>query len=342
MNNWVSAKGPDSDIIISSRIRLARNLDNVPFSTMMDDRQAEKVIEDVGKALLGGHSALADQFELLRLKDLSELDRQVLVEEYLASPDLIRNVNRGALLINKDHTVSIMINEEDHVRIQCLAPGLQLQETWELADKVDDLLEENLSYAYDEQLGYITACPTNVGTGMRASLMMHLPALAATNNIRDVLQAVGRVGMTVRGIYGEGSEARGDIYQISNQVSLGQTEDDIINNLTAVGRQLLGKERKARELLLSSGRLQLEDRIYRALGVFSNARMLSSQEAMELISNLRLGVSLGILKDMDLALLNQLMFMIQPAHVQKLKGRELQPAERDIIRAELIRDEIRR
>jgi protein arginine kinase len=342
VDNWISANGPDSDIIISSRIRLARNLDNVPFPTMMDDKQAEKVVDDVGKAILDSHSVLAGHFKLVRIKDVQQLDRQMLVEEYLSSPDLVKNDKSGALLINDDNTVSIMINEEDHVRIQCLAPGLQLREAWELADKVDDLLEENLSYAYDEQLGYLTTCPTNVGTGMRASLMMHLPALAMTNNIREVLHAVGRVGITVRGIYGEGSEVKGDIYQISNQISLGQSEDDIINNIIAVARQIIDKERKARQVLMDNGRLQLEDRIYRSLGIFTNARMLNTEEALELISNLRLGVSLGILKDMDLKLLNQLLFMIQPAHVQKHKGRELQPLERDIIRAELIHERIRR
>jgi len=342
MENWISANGPDSDIIISSRIRLARNLDDVPFPTVMNDEQAERAIKEVSRAILESHSSVAEHFKLIRIKDIQELDREVLVEEYLSSPDLARNEKNGALLINDDNTVSIMINEEDHVRIQCFAPGLQLTDAWKLADKIDDLLEENLSYAFDEQLGYLTTCPTNVGTGMRASLMMHLPALAMTNNIRDVLHTVSRVGLTVRGIYGEGSEVKGDIYQISNQVSLGQTEDDIISNLIAVTKQIIEKERKARQALMENNKLQLEDRVYRSFGVFTNARMLDTQEALELISNLRLGVALGILKNIDLKLLNQLLFMVQPAHVQKHKGKELQPLERDVSRAELIHQKIGR
>jgi len=233
-----------------------------------------------------------------------------------------------------------MVNEEDHLRIQALMPGLQLAAAWELADKVDDALEQYLPYAFSEQRGYLTACPTNVGTGLRASLMLHLPALVSTGQINRIIQAVGRFGLVVRGLYGEGTQALGNIFQFSNQVTLGHTESDIIQHLINVTRQVIDQEREARQMLLRRDKMALEDRVARAYGTLAHARVVSSQEALQLLSDVRLGIDLGILDGLKPEILQELLVAIRPAHLQMRTGRELSPAERDVLRAALIRERI--
>ncbi|MDI3518881.1 MAG: protein arginine kinase [Caldanaerobacter sp.] len=325
----------DKDVVLSSRIRLARNVKDIPFPTVMTEEQGKKVIELARKAILGSNTILSTQFTEYEMKKLTPLDRQALVEKHLISPDLSQNIKTGYALIKDDNTVSIMVNEEDHLRIQCILPGLKLDESWDMADKIDDLIEETIDYAYDEKIGYLTSCPTNVGTGIRASVMVHLPALTITGQISNILNSVSKIGMAVRGIYGEGTQALGDIYQISNQVTLGQSEKEIIENIEGVAKQIISSERRAREELYKKQRVQIEDRVGRAFGILSHAKVMSTKEYMTLMSDVRLGIVLGILS-VDLDKLDRLITQIQPANLQKIYGMQLNPYERDVKRAEYV------
>ncbi|KKC28942.1 ATP:guanido phosphotransferase [Caldanaerobacter subterraneus subsp. pacificus DSM 12653] len=314
---------------------MARNVKDIPFPTVMTEEQGKKVIELARKAILGSNTILSTQFTEYEMKKLTPLDRQALVEKHLISPDLSQNIKTGYALIKDDNTVSIMVNEEDHLRIQCILPGLKLDESWDMADKIDDLIEETIDYAYDEKIGYLTSCPTNVGTGIRASVMVHLPALTITGQISNILNSVSKIGMAVRGIYGEGTQALGDIYQISNQVTLGQSEKEIIENIEGVAKQIISSERRAREELYKKQRVQIEDRVGRAFGILSHAKVMSTKEYMTLMSDVRLGIVLGILS-VDLDKLDRLTTQIQPANLQKIYGMQLNPYERDVKRAEYV------
>ncbi|QEK11131.1 protein arginine kinase [Crassaminicella thermophila] len=341
MTKWIEGSGPDNDIVISSRIRLARNLEDFPFPVALTKSRSKEVLKTVSNALLEGNSVLRNDFDSITLEEVPQLERQVLVEKHLISPNLAANFEKSGVLLNKDESISIMINEEDHIRIQCLLPGFQLDEAWDTADKIDDVLEEELKYAFDEKLGYLTSCPTNVGTGIRASVMMHLPALHMTGYINRILQAANQIGLAVRGIYGEGTEFMGNLFQISNQLTLGRSEKDIIDNLKDITRQIIQKERDARSTLLSNNRAQLEDKIYRSFGILCNARILTSQECMKLLSEVRVGIDLGILKDVSIDNINEIMIMTQPGYLQKIAQKQLSSNERDIRRATLVREKIR-
>ncbi|AFK85995.1 MULTISPECIES: protein arginine kinase [Thermoanaerobacterium] len=325
----------DNDVVISSRIRLARNLSDIPFPSVMTEDEAEKVKESVKKAIFDSKTILSTQFLEYDMKKITPLERQSLVERHLISPDLAQNTKNGSALIKNDGTVSILINEEDHLRIQTIFNGLNLKEAWDLADKIDDLIEENISYAFDEKLGYLTACPTNVGTGIRASVMVHLPALTITGQIGNVLNSVSKIGIAVRGMYGEGTQSLGDIYQISNQVTLGQSEIDIIENLEGIVKQIISNERKSREDLYKKRKVQIEDRIGRSYGLLTNAKVMSTQEFMKLISDVRLGAVLNIV-NLDIQKIDEITTHIQPGNLQKIIGKQLEPYERDIKRAEYV------
>ncbi len=342
LSRWMEARGPESDTVISSRIRLARNIEGLPFPHLMTDDQARKVVDQVEAALGSPQAArlgLGDA-EVFRLHDMPLLDRYVLVEKHLISPNLAQSGEKGAVVIGAGEAVSIMINEEDHLRVQCLFPGLQLGEALTLASKVDDLLESRLEYAFSEKHGYLTACPTNVGTGMRASVMIHLPALVINNQAGRVLSTVVKLGFIVRGLYGEGTEAIGNIFQVSNQVTLGQSEAETVQNLQNVVEQVIGKEKQVREAMLSEIRAQIEDKVGRAYGILLWSHILSSQEAMQLLSDLRLGVETGLIKGIEPRVLNELLVAIRPGYLQKLADQELDPGERDVKRAELIRSRL--
>jgi protein arginine kinase len=233
-----------------------------------------------------------------------------------------------------------MVNEEDHFRIQYLLPGLQLNNIWKLINKIDDEIEKRVTYAFSEKEGYLTSCPTNVGTGMRASVMLHLPALVMINGINDILKAISKIGYIVRGFYGEGTEVMGNLFQVSNQITLGLSEEEIIDNLEKVNQQIINKEQKVRRDLLTNSKNQLEDQAWRAYGILSSARIISSAEAMELLSKLRFGVELGIIPHPNLGTLNKLMLLIQPAYLQMLSGKDLDPFSRDLQRAVLIRNKL--
>lgn len=338
-SKWMEGSGPQADIVISSRIRLARNLKGMPFPNLMNEAQEAKVIQLVGQAIrTPGVFQAVGELKLMPLRELSPVERQILVEKHLISPDLAEGKGEKAVVLRDDEALSIMVNEEDHLRLQCLLPALMLHEAWRLADAADDALENELDYAFDQDKGYLTACPTNVGTGLRASTMLHLPALVLTRQAGEILTALTKVGVTVRGLYGEGTEAQGNIFQISNQITLGRSEEEIINNLSAVTVRLADQEREARELLRKQSRWQLEDRVGRAYGILTNARILSSQEALQLLSDVRLGVEMKILRGLDQRLINQLMIRIQPAYLQFAAGREMTPFERDVHRAAMVRE----
>lgn len=338
MKGWMQGNGPHNDIILSSRIRLARNIADIPFPSGLDADREKAVIGMIRDSLLKNESSL--KFKDYIMQELPALERQFLVERYLISPGLSKNSASGAALISSDGVVSIMVNEEDHIRIQSILPGLQIKKSWEMASNIDDILEQNLEYAYSENWGYLTSCPTNVGTGMRASVMVHLPALNITGNMSKILQAVAHIGLTIRGLYGEGTEIVGNIFQISNQITLGRAEEEIVENLTAVTKQIIEKEKEARKILLENSRIQIEDKVWRSWGIMKNARVLNSQECMKLLSDVRLGVDVGIIENIPSQLLNEIMIETQTASIQKYSGKELSGSERDIIRAEMVRSKL--
>jgi protein arginine kinase len=340
-SHWMDGTGPESDIVISSRVRVARNLAHLPFPHLLTREKAEDVIHAVQTAIENRvFREKMGRMELTRMNELTPVERQILVEKHLISPDLLENFERKAVVLRDDEVLSVMVNEEDHLRLQCLLPGLQLNRAWELISRLDDALEATLDYAFDEKLGYLTACPTNVGTGLRASVMLHLPGLVMVNQIKGVLDTITKLGLTVRGLYGEGTEAKGNLFQVSNQVTLGQAEEDIIANLISVTRQLLEQERAARQALYRKRREQLEDRVGRAYGLLKHARVMTSEEAMSLFSDLRLGINMGIIKNIPAPLTIELMVLTRPAFLVKVTGKDLSPVERDIYRAQLIRKKL--
>ncbi|ACV61207.1 ATP:guanido phosphotransferase [Desulfofarcimen acetoxidans DSM 771] len=340
-SNWMDSTAPEADIVISSRIRIARNLKQWPFPHMLPVENAEQVIHAV-KAAVSNENFINSfgSLELVWMSELTPVERRILVEKHLISPDLLDNYNKKAVILRSDEAVSIMINEEDHLRLQCVLPGLQLKDAWSLMNKLDDGLEFTLDYSYSDRLGYLTACPTNVGTGLRASVMIHLPGLVLANQIGGVLSAIAKLGITVRGMYGEGTQALGNIFQISNQITLGQAEEEIINNIISITRQLLAQERAARQALLKERNEFLADRVCRSLGILKHARMINAEETMRMFSDVRLGVDLNIIEGIDTGLLSELMVLSRPAYLIKKAGKEITTVDQDILRAELIRERL--
>lgn len=337
--SWMGINGAENDIVISTRIRLARNLNGFRFPLFCSDEEAKTIDRMVSNTFLQLQEGNYD-FSYFPIKEMPVLQRQVLVEKHLISPMLAKNEKSASVLISYDEAISVMVNEEDHLRIQCLSPGLQLIETYELANKLDSQLENLLPYAFHETFGYLTSCPTNVGTGLRASVMMHLPGLAMMKRIKALTQTLARFDMVVRGIYGEGSENLGNIYQISNQVTLGKSEDEIIDDLQTVVMQIIEQERNARKYFLNQSPIALEDRFSRDLGTLKYARIITSEEAATCLSSVRLGVDLGMIKEVPIQVLNECMILIQPGFVQQYAGTTLEPGERDIFRAKLIREKL--
>ncbi len=340
MSECAETKRPESDIVISSRVRMARNIESKLFPHYLNKEKAEDIIDKVYNTVISANLSLKDQFKLIKIGDIDPIERINYIEKHLISPALARNISGGAVLINNEETISIMINEEDHIRIQCLYPGLQLEKCFHMANKIDDLLEENIKYAFDEKLGYLTSCPTNVGTGIRTSVMLHLPALSLTGYINGIIHMASKIGLAIRGIYGEGTQYLGDIYQVSNQVTLGMSEEEILANLENVTLKIIQNERIARKKLLESKSIQLEDKVFRSYGTLKNARLLSSQEAMQLISDVKLGVNLQLIDEVSIEQLNELISKIQPGYLQKYFQSQLTDTERDIKRAELTRKNI--
>lgn len=335
---WLKGTGPSSHIVMSSRIRLARNLAKIPFPNRASKKALQDVVDNLQQAMKE-----IDFFKsatMFLMSELDNIDKQFLIERHLMSHEHATNSEGKALVVSDEEVLSVMVNEEDHLRIQVMQSGLNLSETWNIINAVDDSLSRKLDYAYLGNWGYLTACPTNTGTAMRGSVMLHLPALVMTKQINKVLAAIAKLSFASRGFYGEGTQARGNIYQISNQVSLGHSEEDIIQNINGLIRQVIEQEEQARQALLLQNRAMLEDKIFRSLGVLKNAYIISSQETIELLSMVRLGIDLGIITIVDRATINELFITIQPAHLQKIEGKKLSSAARDTRRATLIREKL--
>lgn len=329
--SWYLANGPESDVVISTRIRFARNIDGMNFVNRCSNTDLENVLNIVQEKIANG------ELKFYRLSDMDDITKISLVEKHCISPDILKkDVEGTALLLNDDENVSVMVNEEDHLRIQVISPGLQLRNTLELAYKYDEQFSKKVKYAYNEKFGFLTSCPTNVGTGMRASVMLHLPALTLTHRIGKVLDVMNKIGINVRGVYGEGTDAQGNIYQISNKISLGVTEEDIIQNLNTVVEKIIIQERNARKYLLEKG-IDFEDKLCRAYGILTNAKKMSSKECSKLISDVKLGIDLGIIKEVASEKINKLSIYTKPASLQKYLGEVLTEDERDIKRCEVIK-----
>ncbi len=340
LSRWMEGSGPETEIVISSRVRAARNIRGHSFPCLASEEGTKAVLEIIGVA--SSEKPDFSDFIYTPMNDLSAIEKQALVEKHLISPFLAEESKNGALMLRGDEAVGIMINEEDHLRIQTILPGLQLEEAWQETGRYDDVLESELDYAFDDRYGYLTACPTNLGTGLRVSVMLHLPALIMTRQINRFLGALSQVGLTIRGLYGEGTEIIGNLVQVSNQATLGQTEEEIISNLQSVIQQVIEQEQNARQAMLDKKRAELADQAWRALGLLRHARVMSSQEAMHLISDLRLGYDLGLVKEVDHKLLNELLVLIRPGCLQLLAGRELNDRERNLERPVRIKETLDR
>ena len=336
---WFDGVGGLADAVLSTRVRLARNLGGMRFPGRALAEELSGVLHRAENAALGVRELEGRQ--LMQMEGLSVLERQFLLERHLISIDLANQSGHCGLIFAADEGVGIMVNEEDHLRIQALRPGFQLDECHQAASEVDDQLESSLEWAFSDEFGYLTACPTNVGTGLRASVLIHLPALVLTRKIKKVLSGVTQVGLAVRGFYGEGTDVLGNFFQISNQITLGEKESQALLNLERVVRQLLDYEEKARDVLLKDAGQQIQDKVMRALGVCTHAHLLSSEEAIGLASAIRLGVTLGMKDLPEVRAINQILLFSQPAHLQMMAGREMNSEERNAYRAEFIRGKLR-
>ncbi len=335
---WLKGSGPASNIVMSTRVRLARNLSKVPFPNRASRKELQQVLGAVQKAIEG-----VDYFKdatLFRMNELDDIDKEFLVERHLMSHEHASDIEGKAVVVSAEEVLSVMVNEEDHLRLQVMHSGLNLFEAWKIIGTIDDKMSGFLDFAYSPAWGYLTACPTNTGTAMRGSVMLHLPALVMTKQINKIMTAISKLNFASRGFYGEGTQALGNFYQISNQVSLGHSEEDILENINGLIRQIIEQEEQARQALVIQNKPLLEDKIFRSLGILQSARIMSSQETVELLSMVRLGVDLGILNDFSLQTINELLIMIQPAHLQKIESSRLSPAARDIKRANLIRKKL--
>ncbi len=335
---WLSGEGSNSQIVLSSRVRLARNIVNSPFPSRSDADSREKIISFVRGAV--EKSPILNKGIIVNCAELDELDRTFLVERHLISLEFTSCREFSGLLIGEMENTSVMINEEDHLRIQALASGLEIQTAYRLANQVDDELSKSLEYAFDSTFGYLTSCPTNTGTGMRASVLIHLPGLVLTREIEKVIPQINKLGLVVRGFYGEGSDVMGNLFQISNQTTLGRSEEDIVESLERVTRQIIEYEENARKRLFGEAKDQIEDKIWRAYGILKYARTLTSEEALNMLSAIRLGIGMEVIKTINLSRINEILALTQPAHLQKYFDQKMEVGERDRIRADLIRSKL--
>ena len=331
--NWYLENGKDSDVIISSRIRLARNISEFPFKIKTKKEDKQKLLEKV-KFIT---PSIGYGLKFLYLKDMDDLTKMSLIEKHIISPDMVLDKDdEKAILINEEENICIMINEEDHIRLQVFTSGLDLQNTLNLAVEIDEKLNSILGFSYSKKYGFLTACPTNVGTGLRASVMVHLPALKITGNISKILHIVNNFGMTIRGLYGEDSQSKGDLYQISNIQTLGMDEKEIVANLENITKKVMEQERLARKYLAKNN-IELEDKVYRSYGILTNARKMTSEECDSILSSVKLGTDLGIIKEINDKKVKELMLYTKPANIQKRLGKVLTGVERDKERVEVIK-----
>jgi protein arginine kinase len=341
--HWMEKTGPEGDIVLSSRIRLARNLNGVPFPGQANSDQLKQIGDRVSFSV----QDLIDSdqnhgYEMIDLDNLSEQERRILVEKHLTSLKHMQDSANRSLIIRDDTAISIMVNEEDHFRIQSLTAGLNLRSAWTMADRTDDLLESRLGFAFNEELGYLTSCPTNLGTGLRASVMMHLPGLVLLGQMHRIIDVSTQLGMTVRGFYGEGTEAFGNIFQVSNQQTMGFNETEIVNNVLGLARQIVEQERSARRMLMTDSGEELADRVWRAYGILRHARSISGQEALGLLSAVRLGVDMGIISHLSPGIFTELIVGTRSCVVTCMAQVEkMEKSERNRLRANLIRERIK-
>lgn len=338
--SWLADKGPEDDIAISSRIRLARNIAGVPFPVSATDTQLSNTVAAVDLAVKSSMSF--DSPFKFKIKEMTETDRQILLERRLVSREFISKRHEAGLFVSSDESSAIMVNEEDHIRLQAMRPGCQLKEVWSEINEIDNQLAEQIEFCFDSDLGFLTSCPTNIGTGMRASVMLHLPGLVLAEQINSVIHGVSKLGLAVRGIFGEGSESMGNLYQVSNQSTLGETEEQIIDRLEAVIKQVISHEKNARQYLLENKQNFLMNHVGRAYGILRHAYIISSEETLNSLSALRLGVDMGMFSTVEIHTVNELFILIQPSHLQKYAGKELTSDERDILRASVVRERLRK
>ncbi len=328
---WLRGSGPQSDIVISSRIRLARNLAEFPFVRRASDEEKATISKLVHQRIRSIDAW--DDVLYLEVERLDEVDRQFLVERQLMSRELADASGSRGVAIDLNEQFSVMVNEEDHLRIQVMRSGLDIESAWQRINEIDDLLEKRLNFAFHESLGYLTACPSNVGTGLRVSVMLHLPALVVTREIEKVFRSLQKINVAVRGLYGEGSQFMGDFYQVSNQITLGRTEIELVTTVNEVVPRIIEYERRARDFLLNESEQDLHDDVSRAFGILCTAKKISSEETLHYLSKVRMGVNLGLIKNVDMGTINKLFVHTQPAHLQKLRGHQLSVTDRNIERA---------
>ncbi len=339
MTKWYEDKALDSNVVLSSRVRLARNIKGYPFSKRLTDEQAKKIVEEVKNSVINDRTPIGKTFQYIYMPDLERNAKLAMLENHVVSPELIQKQTPCAVLVNDDNSINILVNEEDHIRIQAMCPGYNIEKAWEDADRIDNLIGESVKYAYDEEFGFLTACVTNVGTGLRASFMLHLPMLESNGRIAELANSVSKFGMTIRGIYGEGSKPLGAIYQISNQVTLGKSEKEIMDLLKNITSQIIDKENALRELAIKNQHTELEDTVYRALGTLKYCVKINSAEAMSLLSKVRLGIVSGII-DPGCCKSNiyNVMMNVQSGNLQSRIGHSANESERDIARAKYLKE----
>ena len=337
--SWLADSGPDDDIAISTRIRLARNFSETPFPIAGNQDALLQVRELAGQAILNSE-ALVDPMEF-ELPALSDTEKRLLLERRLISRDMLNPNPASVLLADRDESLAVMINEEDHLRIQALSPGFQLESVWQRINQFDDVLASRIPYAFDPRLGFLTSCPSNLGTGMRASVMLHLPGLVMAGQIAAVKQALGKLGLAVRGFYGEGSENFGNLFQISNQSTLGESEPQILERISSIVKHIIIHEKQSRQVLLDQKQSFLLNQVGRAYGILRHGYMISSEEALNSLSALRLGVDMKMFSSVDIHTVNELFLNVQPSHLQIAEHKELSQEERDTARATLIRETLK-
>ena len=333
MSSWYTQHGKNSDVIITSRIRLARNISGIPFNSRLNAEEQKHIKERVKSAICDSNTPYAKTLKFIDMNDVPENECYAMVERHIISPEFAQNRQNKAIIISEDESVCVMIGEEDHIRIQVLYSGLELEKAYDIAERIDSFLGDTLHFAFDEKLGYLTQCPTNLGTGLRASVMLHLPLLESTREISLIADSVSKIGFTVRGMYGEGTESAASLYQLSNQITLGISERDALKNLTAITMQIVEKELSLRN---SANRTLLEDKICRAYGILKNARVISTKEMMQLTSMIKLGISMGII-DIDSSVPIRILIECQPHSLMRKCG-ICDADERDINRAITIRN----
>ena len=331
MSNWYLQNGKESDVVISTRIRLARNLSGFPFENKCDKEAKKQILNKIEEIVPN----IGYGLQLLKMKDMNELTKEELIEKHLISPDFAnKDDDARAIIINNEENICIMVNEEDHIRIQVFSEGLETENLLNLAIELDKKLEKLLNYSYSDKYGYLTACPTNVGTGLRVSTMVHVPALDKTENLGKILRIVNNFGMSVRGVYGEGSDSKGNIYQISNNQTLGLTEEEIAKDVLNITQKVIEQERIARKYLGKTG-LELENKLYRAFGLMMYSKMITLDECMDLLSDVKLGTDMGIIKELDDGKIKKLLLYTKPANMQRYYGQTMGKNEENIKRAEL-------